>query len=236
MANIVKELQINSFVKGLITEASPLTFPQNASLDEENFVLNLDGSRWRRLGLDYESGYAITTTAWTNNEVALSRISFHYWPNPGGSTTVSLGVLRIKDTLYFINLLATSPSNAVLTTATIANLRNSGDIQTAVINGIFVITSWEVTRQVIALSWLPSTNTLDTIYYPYIQIRDFYGVYESAAVDLRPTGAVNTDIHKYNLQNQGWSSKFPRSNDKNSIYNCYLYSPRISKACYSCCS
>jgi hypothetical protein len=207
MANIVKELQINSFVKGLITEASPLTFPANASLDEENFVLNLDGSRARRLGLDYESGYAITTTAWTNNEVALSRISFHYWPNPGGSTTVSLGVLRIKDTLYFINLLATSPSNSILTSVTIANLRNSGDIQTAVINGIFVITSWQVTRQIIALSWLPATNTLDTIIYPYIQIRDFYGVYESNAVDTRPTGATITDIHNYNLQNQGWSNK-----------------------------
>jgi hypothetical protein len=29
-----------SFTKGLITEASPLTFPENASIDERNFVLN----------------------------------------------------------------------------------------------------------------------------------------------------------------------------------------------------
>ena len=42
-----------SFVKGLITEASPLTFPENASIDEKNFVLNRDGSRSRRLGVDY---------------------------------------------------------------------------------------------------------------------------------------------------------------------------------------
>lgn len=30
-----------SFTKGLVTEASPLTFPENASIDERNFVLSL---------------------------------------------------------------------------------------------------------------------------------------------------------------------------------------------------
>jgi hypothetical protein len=44
--------QYNTFVKGLVTEAGPLTYPENASLDEENFVLNRDGSRQRRLGMD----------------------------------------------------------------------------------------------------------------------------------------------------------------------------------------
>ena len=39
--------EVNTFVKGLITEASPLTFPDNASLDELNFILNKDGSRRR---------------------------------------------------------------------------------------------------------------------------------------------------------------------------------------------
>ena len=37
-----------SFIQGLVTEASPLTFPENASIDEDNFVLNRDGSRSRR--------------------------------------------------------------------------------------------------------------------------------------------------------------------------------------------
>ena len=30
-----KRVEVNNFVKGLITEASPLNFPANASLDEE---------------------------------------------------------------------------------------------------------------------------------------------------------------------------------------------------------
>jgi hypothetical protein len=44
------KLEFNTFVKGIITEAGPLTYPDGASLDEANFVLNRDGSRQRRFG------------------------------------------------------------------------------------------------------------------------------------------------------------------------------------------
>ena len=52
------DTQINNFVGGLVTEASPLTFPAGASLDEVNMKLIRNGSRQRRLGLDYEDNYA----------------------------------------------------------------------------------------------------------------------------------------------------------------------------------
>ena len=48
--------EFNTFVGGLVTEASPLTFPENASIDEANFELDRNGSRSRRLGMDYEEG------------------------------------------------------------------------------------------------------------------------------------------------------------------------------------
>ena len=35
---------VNTFVKGLITEAGELTFPPDASVDELNCVLSRDGS------------------------------------------------------------------------------------------------------------------------------------------------------------------------------------------------
>lgn len=41
-----------TFVQGLITEAGPLTFPENAALSLDNVVLNMDGSIEPRLGLD----------------------------------------------------------------------------------------------------------------------------------------------------------------------------------------
>lgn len=63
MARQTAKAEVNSFVKGLITEASALTFPENASLDEDNFVLKRDGSRQRRLGMDLEEDYKTVSTS-----------------------------------------------------------------------------------------------------------------------------------------------------------------------------
>lgn len=48
-----------TFVKGLITEASPLTYPENASTDEDNMILSRRGNRARRLGVDFETNYVL---------------------------------------------------------------------------------------------------------------------------------------------------------------------------------
>jgi len=42
-----------TFVKGLVTEASPLTYPEDTSYDELNTILSRKGSRTRRLGQAY---------------------------------------------------------------------------------------------------------------------------------------------------------------------------------------
>lgn len=54
MPRAASEKQYIPFVKGLITEASALTFPEGATVDEDNFVINRDGSRQRRLGLEID--------------------------------------------------------------------------------------------------------------------------------------------------------------------------------------
>ena len=45
---------VNTFIKGLITEAGELTFPEDASIDELNCLLERDGSRRRRLAVEVE--------------------------------------------------------------------------------------------------------------------------------------------------------------------------------------
>ena len=45
MAKQTQKAEVNNFVKGLITEASPINFPANASKSEENFELNKKGYR-----------------------------------------------------------------------------------------------------------------------------------------------------------------------------------------------
>ena len=209
------EAAYRSFVKGLITEANQLTFPDNASVDEANFVLNRDGSRARRLGVDYESSYALKSTGLTATDIKEGKQSFNVWDSPGGDTSVSLGLVRIKDKIWFINLLTNNPS---------ANFKNSGNpitlsglsnnkIETSVINNKCVIVSKDLPRPVL-LTYNKSTGavTQTTI---QLEIRDIYGVEDSLFLDTRPTSLSNE--HKYNLRNQGWNKNIVTSTGADAI-------------------
>tara|TARA_R110002050_G_scaffold125887_2_gene246215 strand:- start:11260 stop:13509 length:2250 start_codon:yes stop_codon:yes gene_type:complete len=209
------ETAYRSFVKGLITEANQLTFPDNASIDEANFVLNRDGSRSRRLGVDYESSYALTATGLTATDIKEGKQSFHVWESPDGDTSVSLGLVRIKDKIWFMNLLTDSPS---------ANLKNGGSpititslsnskIETSVINNKCVIVSKDLPRPVL-LTYVKATGlvTQSTI---QLEIRDIYGVDDTLLLDTRPTTLSNE--HKYNLRNQGWNKNIVTSTGVDAI-------------------
>lgn len=47
--------EFNTFVGGILTEANPINFPVGYSIDEENFILERNGTRRRRLGTQIES-------------------------------------------------------------------------------------------------------------------------------------------------------------------------------------
>jgi hypothetical protein len=205
MAKIVSEKQINNFTKGLITEASPLTFPENASLDEENFDLRLDGSRTRRLGVDYESGYALTATGFTAAQLATGRQSAHRWDFPGGDTSIVFNVVRIQDKLWFFNLLSAIPSADMLNGGvpiTIAGLGNS-EIETSVVNNFFILVSKDLSYPIV----LSYNSTSDSVTQEnlLLKVRDVWGIDDGLAIDYRPT--TITTKHRYNLRNQGWSTK-----------------------------
>lgn len=197
------EKQYYTFVKGLVTEASPLTFPENASLAEDNFVLERNGTRGRRLGLDYEAGYTLKNSTFNSTALADAKISFHRWDSPDGITTLSIGVIRVIDKLWFINLLADVPSSAYLNSGnsiTIANLTSS-EIDTAVINNKLVLVSEELPLPIV-LSYNGDTDTITSTSIS-IKVRDFWGVNETVPDSERPTSLTNA--HKYNLRNQNWS-------------------------------
>ena len=50
------------FTQGKITEASPLTFPENSMKDELNIDINFDGTIQRRRGVDYEADYSLANS------------------------------------------------------------------------------------------------------------------------------------------------------------------------------
>lgn len=214
MSKVTSEKKYISFVKGLITEANALTFPENASLDEDNFDLKLNGSRVRRLGLDYESGYSLKASGVGAAQLEGTKTSFHKWPFPGGSTTVSIGVIRVYDKLFFINLLATAPSASFLnggSAITISGLANS-ELDTVSINNLLILVSKDLDWPIV-LTYDPTTDVVSQEEYP-IQVRDIWGVVDGLELNERPATSDPfleadylslSETHIYNLMNQGWS-------------------------------
>ena len=89
--------EVNTFVKGLITEASPLNFPENASLDECNFELLRNGTRQRRLGLDFEPGYTHREiVGMAKSEMDTANVNTFVWENVGGDPSTVFLVIQIN--------------------------------------------------------------------------------------------------------------------------------------------
>lgn len=200
-----------TFVKGIITEASPLTYPENASIDENNFVLNRDGSRSRRLGIDYELDYALKATGLGASTITTGKQSFHRWESPGGDTSVSIGVIRIADRLWFIDLLTNNPSNNFLNGGNFITLTglNKADIDTAVINNSLIVSSSDLDAPIL----LTYNTTAKTVSQAPIslKVRDIWGVDDGLESTTRPGSLTNT--HKYNLRNQGWNKNIININE-----------------------
>lgn len=214
-----KEKTYRSFVKGIITEASPLTFPENASIDEDNFVLKRDGSRARRLGIDYESLYALTPTGFTSDTIASTKVSFHYWTTTGGTSSFNIGVIRISNKLWFMDMTTQNPSGNLLNGGnplTITNL-DKADLDASVLNANLIIVSDDLDSP-IALTYNGTTDTVSQESIS-LEVRDIWGVDDGLVIDNRPTSL--SSLHAYNLRNQGWSKSIKTDDSYEAIRNYY---------------
>ena len=96
-------IERNSFIKGLITEATPLTFPENASVLDENFELNRDGSRSRRLGLDFEGSYTANEII-SATQITDDQINTFEWFDAGTTQNKNFIVVQIGSILHFFDI------------------------------------------------------------------------------------------------------------------------------------
>ena len=96
--------EINTFIQGLITEASPLNFPPNASSDEENFELNRDGSRHRRLGMDLESLTVLRDTGITTATVENAKFNTFKWVEVSGDPTLEFLAVQQNNRVSLFDL------------------------------------------------------------------------------------------------------------------------------------
>ena len=198
----------STFVQGIITEASPLTFPENASVDERNFVLQRDGSRNRRLGMDFEESFVqgsnIANTILEDQAVACSE-----WKGVDNDADVNFAVVQVGTTIYFYDMAQASVSANIKgftvdlelhKTAFALNIGNAA-ISTSVGKGVLFVASSEIEPFYLTYDAALDAITATSI---TIEVRDFLGVPDTLDVDERPVAA--TVEHTYNLLNQGWTT------------------------------
>lgn len=199
-------VELNTFNAGLITDASPLTSPDNSSLDEENMVLNSDGSRNRRLGMDYEENFTdISTTIAYSNPSEITHSVFR-WENAGGDSGRNLAVVQFGNELKFFDMATRPISGNLLYTHKFTSFSNNLALSYASVDGVLVVATGQKSIETFELDTNTITHSQTTLF-----IRDLFGVHaEDGGTDLnsgsglqkRPTSLSKP--HLYNLRNQSF--------------------------------
>lgn len=201
MPQSLNQKTVNNFVKGLITEAAELTFPDGASVDELNCDLRRDGSRRRREGVALESNYTLSSFTITNDEL----VNTGNWVNVGGNASLEFLVIQKGNSLYFYNK-ADLPysSQAESFSVSLSSYEFSGSIgannakcQFASINGTLVVSSEAINT--IVITYTGSNITVASIAF---KTRDFEwqgNVDEYSTNDSTPSAG-----RTYDAKNAGW--------------------------------
>jgi len=201
MAQSLSQKAVNNFVKGLITEAAELTFPDGASVDELNCDLRRDGTRRRRLGAVYESNNTLSSFTMTDSET----IATGDWINVGGDADLEFLVLQKGNTLYFYNK-GDLPYSAQVETNSVnlSSYEQAGSAgaenakcQFTSIKGNLVVSSPEINT--IAIQYSSGTFTVTQITF---EIRDFE--YQGNTSEYYEEKSSPSQDRKYDTQNAGW--------------------------------
>ncbi len=94
----------NTFVGGLVTEATPLTFPENAVQDAVNCIFDKKGDIRRRLGINYESSYSITNKNVAESVWQTQAVGCFQWDEVAGDGNRHFLVAQVGPTLYYFDI------------------------------------------------------------------------------------------------------------------------------------
>ncbi len=214
MAKKSVKAEVNTFIKGLITEASPLNFPENASFEEENFQLNRDGSRNRRLGIDYENEGALVVTDVPNEWAANQQLKTYEWLNVAGIPGKTFLVVQVGDDLKFFDtsLMPLSTSGYVGSLKLPSVYVSRKEVSFAGVDGKLIIA--DGSGDVTVVSYSSTTGFSKTI--SRLKVRDLWGVeHPITEADDSLRTPLATTKHVYNLYNQSWG--IPRRHEGETV-------------------
>jgi len=224
-----------TFVKGLITEANPLTYPEDTSFDEDNFILKRNGSRERRLGIDWETNNKTANTvdvvttiggsSFDDSEIESYAFTTHEWRGVAGDGNKNYTILQIGPYLYVHDMErypSDSTDNHIISENRI-DLNISGNeyidltnyaapglassVGTNPVDIAFGRGRAFITCACVEPIYLEYTTATDTwsVVQFELQVRDFEGVTDNLDLGERPS--YLSKEHQYNLLNQGWKNE-----------------------------
>lgn len=174
-----------SLVGGLITEASPLNFPENSTSDELNFLLDVDGGIRKR-----RDGFANITSDFAVSGGKVVHIA--YWQKPN----LVLVFLKVgPDTVVKIH-----KNDSVFTFVDDYTISTTTDTVEVAVNTelVNIVTQG---RKPLLLEYRETTTQV-LVYDVDLYLRDFELVDDGLRMSERPS--TLSDNHKYNLLNAGW--------------------------------
>lgn len=206
----------NNFIAGLKTQYTGLNFPENAATDSQNVIYDLVGNIYRRPGMDYETNFHTDTI----NRTGLA-INTYKWNNVGGDGLTQIVVKQVGSILYFYvsssaTIAAPLSTQLLAATVSISTFTGSGATFSAAAecqfsdgNGYLFV--FHPNCDPFYCTFIPGTPATVDAAKIDVKIRDLIGVQElgQSSFNNRPT--TLTSDHKYNLQNQGWTSGTPWS-------------------------
>lgn len=221
------------FTAGKITEASPLTFPENSMKDELNIDINFDGTIQRRRGLDFEEGYSLTSTpSISTDDVVIQTYLWEDVRNFDENTPVL--VVRTGAVLSFYRAYADPVSTSKI----------ADDIFLYPLLDSIGAEAEQVSFASGKGYLFVAGSKFDPIYVEYnkdsgeftkepitIKVRDLEGIDDGLRDDERPSTLSGN--HMYNLVNQGWP--YQRTNWKrrpqHDIAGVRISSPEAFRIC-----
>jgi len=197
--------QITSLVKGLLTERQELVFVPDASVDELNCSLEIDGTRRRRKGIEYEDNHQLSS--YTVDDI--TPVFENTWVNVGGVPNLEFLVVQVGTTLYFYSK-ASVPFSAGVQSFTVDLTSFSASNGVSIINNGFQGDSLDGVYVVVHPALNPFYITYDkdtetistTVISP--KTRDFDWQGDTSDYFENTAGATTTAEREYDTLNAGW--------------------------------
>lgn len=114
MPRIQSKVTVNNFVGGLVTDFHELNTPANVTVSEDNCDLDRKGSRKRRLGIDFEPGYELSTDSWTLADLDSFYLGNQVWESVNNDGNQNFLVVQVGSKLYYYDMTKDPVSSGLL--------------------------------------------------------------------------------------------------------------------------